>query len=85
MYLKSFKIKYPEPSYAFLGKELVPYLEKHPTDAEAELLERYIIDGAWNNITKRRFWSVRKRVATWRDDNYYAYVTSPESETYWCS
>ena len=46
MYLKSFKIKYPEPSYAFLGKELVPYLEKHPTDAEAELLERYIIDGA---------------------------------------
>ena len=85
MYLKSFKIKYPEPSYAFLGKELVPYLEKHPNDKEAVDFEYWFANDFDFKITKPLYWRVRKRVATWRDDNYYAYVTSPESETYWCS
>lgn len=81
-YLDNFKRKYPIPNYAFL-LEIEQYLKEHGHDGEAVLISHAIVNDL--HITKPQFWSLRKRIAEHRDRKRIEYLTSPESETYWCS
>lgn len=83
MYLKSFKIRYPEPTEKFVEKELDRYIEANPDDNDAQYIRYKIMN---NLVISRMSWfKLRKRVAEWKDRKQIEYLTSPESETYHCS
>jgi hypothetical protein len=81
-YLSSFKFRYPVPSYSFL-LEIEPYLKENPLDTTAELLLVAIVNDY--HITKPMFWSVRKRIAEYRDRKRCEWACNPNTETYKCS
>jgi len=81
-YLSSFKFRYPVPSYSFL-LEIERYLAEHGHDGDAVLLSHAIVNDL--HITKPMFWSVRKRIAEFRDRKRCEWACDPNTETYKCS
>lgn len=92
-YLDSFKMKYPTMSYKFYEEQVARYMleTKDLKDQSPELKRKsdmMIIINEWLQTGKmnvRNFYILRKCIATWREEKRIEYLTSPESETYWCS
>lgn len=82
MFLDSYKIKYPEMSDEFINDELNGEVMTKLSEKSIETLQEWNTTGT---ISKRKFWSLRKEVANIHYKLHLEFITSPESETYWCS